>query len=239
MGEQIERNKQEEMEIDLLEIARLLWRKAWIIILCLVAGAGIAGGYTKFLVTPQYTASSMIYVLGESTSITSIADVQVGTELTGDFTTLAKSRPALEGVIDELDLDMNYEELSQIVTIENLTDTHILKISATDPDPEMAKEISNAMAQSTAETIASVMATEKPSIAEKAITPKAPSSPNFLKNLMMGGLLGAILAIAVIVVRFLMDDTIKTEEDVKKYLGLNTLASLPVEKGLKRKGKAA
>lgn len=239
MGEQMERNKQEEMEIDLLEIARLLWRKAWIIILCLVVGAGIAGGYTKFLVTPQYTASSMIYVLGESTSITSIADVQVGTELTGDFTTLAKSRPALEGVIDELDLDMNYEELSQIVTIENLTDTHILKISATDPDPEMAKEISNAMAQSTAETIASVMATEKPSIAEKAITPKAPSSPNVMKNLMLGGLLGMILAIAVIVVRFLMDDTIKTEEDVKKYLGLNTLASLPVEKGLKRKGKAA
>lgn len=239
MGEQIERNKQEEMEIDLLEIARLLWRKAWIIILCLVVGAGIAGGYTKFLVTPQYTASSMIYVLGESTSITSIADVQVGTELTGDFTTLAKSRPALEGVIDELDLDMNYEELSQIVTIENLTDTHILKISATDPDPEMAKEISNAMAQSTAETIASVMATEKPSIAEKAITPNEPSSPNLMKNLMMGGLLGMILAIAVIVVRFLMDDTIKTEEDVKKYLGLNTLASLPVEKGLKRKGKAA
>lgn len=239
MGEQIERNKQEEMEIDLLEIARLLWRKAWIIILCLVAGAGIAGGYTKFLVTPQYTASSMIYVLGESTSITSIADVQVGTELTGDFTTLAKSRPALEGVIDELDLDMNYEELSQIVTIENLADTHILKISATDPDPEMAKEISNAMAQSTAETIASVMATEKPSIAEKAITPTVPSSPNVMKNLMVGGLLGAILAIAVLVLRHLMDDTIKTEEDVKKYLGLNTLASLPVEKDLKRKGKAA
>lgn len=235
----MERNKQEEMEIDLLEIARLLWRKAWIIILCLVVGAGIAGGYTKFLVTPQYTASSMIYVLGESTSITSIADVQVGTELTGDFTTLAKSRPALEGVIDELDLDMNYEELSQIVTIENLTDTHILKISATDPDPEMAKEISNAMAQSTAETIASVMATEKPSIAEKAITPTVPSSPNVMKNLMVGGLLGAILAIAVLVLRHLMDDTIKTEEDVKKYLGLNTLASLPVEKGLKRKGKAA
>ncbi len=68
---------------------------------------------------------------------------------------------------------------------------------------------------------------------------KEPSSPNLMKNLMMGGLLGMILAIAVIVVRFLMDDTIKTEEDVKKYLGLNTLASLPVEKGLKRKGKGS
>lgn len=239
MGEQLERIEAEEMQIDLLEIARLLWRKAWIIILCLVIGAGIAGGYTKFLVTPQYTASSMIYILGETTSITSVADIQLGTQLTGDFTTLAKSRPALEKVIKDTNLDMSYGELASAVTIENLPDTHILKISATDPDPERAKEISNAMAQSTAETIASVMATEKPSIAEKAITPTAPSSPNVMKNLMVGGLLGAILAIAVLVLRHLMDDTIKTEEDVKKYLGLNTLASLPVDKGLKRKGKAA
>ncbi len=90
MGEQIERNKQEEMEIDLLEIARLLWRKSMDHYIMPCSRCRNCRRYTKFLVTPQYTASSMIYVLGESTSITSIADVQVGTELTGDFTTLAK-----------------------------------------------------------------------------------------------------------------------------------------------------
>ena len=97
------------------------------------------GAYTKFLVTPKYTASSMIYILGETTSITSVADIQLGTQLTGDFTTLAKSRPVLEEVIEKEDLDMSYGELSAAVTIENLPDTHILKISATDPDAEQAK----------------------------------------------------------------------------------------------------
>lgn len=231
--------EKEEMEIDLLEIIQVLWRKAVIIVLCLIVGAGIAGGYTKFMVTPQYTASSMIYILGETTSITSIADIQMGTQLTGDFTTLAKSRPALESVIKDLNLDMSYTALSASVNIENLTDTHILKISVTNSDPELARDISNAMAESTAETIASVMATDKPSIAEKAITPAAPSSPNLMKNTAIGGIIGAVLAVAVIVILYMLDDTIKTEEDVKKYLELNTLASLPVEKGSKKKRKSA
>lgn len=239
MVEQMEMKEQDEMQIDLLEIIRLIWRKAWIILLCLFLGAGIAGGYTKFFVTPQYTASSMIYILGETTSITSVADIQLGTQLTGDFTTLAKSRPALEKVIDELNLDMSYGELASSVVIENLPDTHILKISVTSTVPEQAKEISNAMAQSTAETIASVMATEKPSIAEKAITPTMPSSPNLGKNILIGGLIGAVLAMAVIILLNMMDDTIKTEEDVRKYLQLNTLASLPMDKKFKHRGKAA
>lgn len=241
MNERIEAAKmeREEMEIDLLEIARLLWHKAWVILLCLIIGAGVFGAYTKFLVTPKYTASSMIYILGETTSITSVADIQLGTQLTGDFTTLAKSRPVLEEVIEKEDLDMSYGELSAAVTIENLPDTHILKISATDPDAEQAKKISNAMAEATAEMIANVMATERPSIAEKALKPSAPSSPNFMKNLLMGGLIGAAFAMAVIIIRHLLDDTIKTEEDVRKYLKLNTLASIPMEKKLKHKGKAA
>ena len=91
------------------------------------------------------------------------------------------------------------------------------------------------MADSVADNISSVMATDKPSIAEKAVTPKAPSSPNLLKNTAMGGLIGAVLAIAVIVVMYLMDDTIKTEEDVRKYLQLNTLAEIPMEKKNRKK----
>lgn len=238
MLEQMEMKEQDEMQIDLLEIIRLLWRKAWIILLCFFWGAGIAGGYTKFFITPQYTASSMIYILGETTSITSMADIQLGSQLTGDFTTLAKSRPVMERVIEEENLDMTYGQLSAAVSIENLPDTHILKISATHAEPEQAKKISNAMAESTAETIASVMATERPSIAEKAITPTAPSSPNLSKNLLIGGVIGATLAMAVIILLHMMDDTIKTEDDVRKYLQLNTLASLPMEKKFKHRGKA-
>lgn len=220
----------EDMQIDLLELAGVLWRKFWAIVACLVIGAVLAGGYTKLMVTPQYTATSMIYILGQTTSISSVADLQLSSELTADFTIMAKSRPVIQSVIKELDLDMSYEQLVEAVNLENPTDSHILKIHVTNSDPELAKTISNAMAEAVAENISSVMATDKPSIAEKAITPKAPSSPNLTKNIAMGGIVGTAIAVAIIVLSYLMDDTIKTEEDVRKYLQMNTLAEIPMEK---------
>lgn len=220
----------EDMQIDLLELAGVLWRKLWAIVACLVIGAVLAGGYTKLMVTPQYTATSMIYILGQTTSISSVADLQLSSELTADFTIMAKSRSVIQSVIKELDLDMSYEQLVEAVDLENPTDSHILKIHVTNSDPKLAKTISNAMAEAVAENISSVMATDKPSIAEKAITPKAPSSPNLTKNIAMGGIVAAAIAVAIIVLGYLLDDTIKTEEDVRKYLQLNTLAEIPMEK---------
>lgn len=143
---------------------------------------------------------------------------------------MAKSRSVIQSVIKELDLDMSYEQLVEAVDLENPTDSHILKIHVTNSDPKLAKTISNAMAEAVAENISSVMATDKPSIAEKAITPKAPSSPNLTKNIAMGGIVAAAIAVAIIVLGYLLDDTIKTEEDVRKYLQLNTLAEIPMEK---------
>lgn len=234
MNENMRQN--DDMEIDLLELAGVLWRKAWAIILCFIIGALIAGSCTKFLITPQYSASSMIYVLTKTTSVTSIADLQVGTQLTTDFLTLAKSRPVVEKVIEKLNLDTTYEEFVDTITIENPSDTRILKITANNPDPELARDISNETSEATVERIAEVMDTDKPNIVEKAIVPKAPSSPNLLKNTAMGALLGAILMSAIIIIRYLLDDTITTEEDVKKYLGTNVLSAIPdVKKSRKKK----
>ena len=229
--------KIDDAEIDLLEIAHVLWQKIWAIILCFVVGAVLVGGYTKMMITPQYTATSMIYILGQTTSISSITELQVSSALTADFTIMAKSRAVINGVIKEMNLDMSYDELKSSVNVSNPTDSHILQIEVTNPDPKMAKDISNAMANAVADNVASVMVTDKPSIAEKAVTPKSPSSPNLMKNTAMGGLVGAVIAMGILVVRYLMDDTIKTEEDVRKYLQINTLASVSLEK--KRRKKTA
>lgn len=237
MEERLQRNNNEEIEIDLLEIAHVLLRKLWVIVLCLVVGAVAAFGGTKLLITPQYTATSIIYILSESTSITSLADLQIGASLTADFIALSKSRPVIEQVIKELDLDTNYETMVNSISIENPTDTHMLKIAATNPDPELAVKISNTMADAAKEQIAEVMNTDKPNTVEQAIVPEAPSSPNVKKNTAMGGLLGAFAAAAVIVLLYMLDDTIKNEDDVKRYLQMNTLAAIPLDKKRKEKNK--
>ena len=233
-----ERIKDTEMgQIDLLEVANVIWQKIWAVIMCFVIGAVLFGGYTKMMVTPQYTATSMIYILGRTTSISSVAELQLSSALTADFTIMAKSREVINGVIKEMDLNMTYDQLKNSVNITNPSDSHILQIEVTNPDPKLAKDISNTMANAVAENIASVMATDKPSIAEKAVTPGAPSSPNLMKNIAMGGIVGAALAVGLIVLGYMMDDTIKTEEDVRKYLQINTLASVSLEK--KRRKKSA
>ena len=233
MEKQIHEN---EDVIDLLDLGRVLLRKWWAIALCLVIGAAAAFGGTKLLITPQYTATSMIYILSESTSITSLADVQIGDSLAQDFMIIGKSRPVVEKVIKRLDLDASYEAVSKTITFENPTDSHILKISVTNPDPKLAADISNAVAEVTRAQIADVMGTDEPNTLEEAIVPVSPSSPNTMKNTMLGALLGAVLAAGLIIVLYLMDDTIKDEDDVKKYLQMNTLAALPMEK--RRKGKS-
>ena len=224
------RQREEEMEIDLLELFHAMLQKAWLIVLLLVLGAGIAFGATKLLITPMYTASSQIYILTKTTSVTSLADIQMGAQLTSDFAVLAKSRPVVENVIDDLNLDYTYGELVQQITTENPSGTRILKITISNEDPELAKELANAFADETAERVAYVMTTDKPKVVEEAVTPKAPSSPNVIKNTMLGGMLGAVLAMGIIVLLYLMNDTIQTEEDVRKYLNLHTLAAVPMEK---------
>lgn len=226
-----EQRKDDEIEIDLGEIFHLLLRKIWVIIACFVVGAVLFGGITKLFITPQYEASSMIYILGKTTSISSAMDLQLSQQLTVDFETLAKSRPVINSVIKSLDLDTTYEDMIETITVENPADTSILKMVATNPDPKLARDIANELADATARQVSSVMVTDKPSTVEEAVTPKKPSSPNTLKNTAIGAVLFAVLAAAFLIITHLMDDTIKTEEDVRKYLNLNTLAAVPFESG--------
>lgn len=230
MEVQRERRRDDELEIDLLDLMQAMMQRLWLLILCFVVGASLAFGFTKFMITPMYTASSQIYILTKTTSVTSLADIQMGAQITSDFAVLAKSRPVVNNVIRELDLDYTYEEVKDQITTENPSDTRILQISVENEDPELAKEISNALAEETAERVAYVMSTDKPKIVEEAVTPKDPSSPSLVKNTVIGAMLGTILAVGVITFLYLMNDTIQTEEDVRKYLDLHTLATLPMEK---------
>ena len=226
----------DEVEIDLVELFHVLMKKIWLIIICFILGAVIMGVYTKVMVTPLYKATSTIYILGNKTEDNvNVSDLQVGSQLTKDYQELIKKRSVLEPVIKELGLDMSYEDLRGTIEVNNAQDTRFIEISVTNPDSELAAKISDEIAKTTIIKVADVMRTDKPSLVEKAYIPTSPVSPNLMKNVVLGALLFAIIAVAVIVVRYLLDDTVKDEEDVMKYLGLNTLASLPDTKEAKRR----
>lgn len=228
--------RDDEIEIDLKELFLVLWRKAWIIILSGLLFGVAAFGYTSFLVTPLYDAQSMIYILSSSTSLTSITDLQLSSALTEDYVILGTSRPVIEEVIENLELDYTYAEMVAMININNPSDSHVLQIQVTNESATTAMNIANEMANVVSDQVASVMATDTPRSVERAVLAESPSSPSVTKNTAIGILLGLVLSAGIIVVIYILDDTIKNEDDVVKYLGKSVLATLPREGG-KRKGK--
>ncbi len=129
----------QEIQIDLLELFYKLKRKLWLIILItLLSGVG-AGVYSRYVLTPQYTSTAMLYVLSKETSMTSLADLQVGSQLTKDYKILITSRPVMEKVVKSLELNMSYKDLKKRISVTNPTDTRILTLAVQDTDPERAK----------------------------------------------------------------------------------------------------
>lgn len=225
----MEKNFNEEIEIDLRELFYLLKTRLWIILLAAVILASGAGLASSFLLTPMYQSTAKLYILTKSTSITSLADIQLGTQLTQDYMVLIKSRPVVTKIIENLELDMGYEALVSIITISNPSNTRILEIQAEYPDAYMAKQIVDEFAQVSRTQIAKIMDTAEPTVVEDGYVSVYPTSPNIKKNIIIAGLAGVFLSAGIIIVLYLMDDTIKTSEDVEKYLGLTTLGLIPIE----------
>lgn len=215
-------------EIDLVEVFYLLWGNILKILACVVAGAVLAFGFTFFFVTPKYQASASIYIVSASNdSIVNLTDLQIGAQLTADYQELMLSRPLLQDVIRNLELDTTYKNLARQISITNTSDTRILKITVTDTDPQLAADIANELVKQACIYLPKIMETESPNLVEDAVVPSQKSSPSYSRNTVLGALLGAVLCCGVLLVRYLMNDTFVTPDDIAKYFGTQPLATIP------------
>jgi capsular polysaccharide biosynthesis protein len=227
----MENSINDEIEIDLRDLFYLIRSKIWIILTAGIITAAAAGLISSFLLTPIYTSTTKLYILSKSTTLTSLADLQIGTQLTQDYMVLIESRPVVTQVINNLELNMSYEDMTDIITTSNPADTRILEITAQYPDPYLAKRIVDEFASVSADQIAKIMDAEKPTIVEEGYMEPLPSSPNTPRNIIIGGIVGFLLSAGIIIFLYIMDDTIKDSNDVEKYLRLNTLGLIPIESG--------
>ncbi len=217
-----------EMEIDLLELlayyrGRLIW-----IVLGFLAGALAAGLITFYLITPQYTATSKMYMVSSSSqSVVDLTDLNIGQSLSKDYVELLKTRPIIESVIEEQGLDYNYTELLSMLSMSTVSDTRIIAIRATSKDPEEAMNIANALADKGVKELPKLMETPQPHIAEYAIIPINPSSPSLTKNIMIGALIGMIIMLGLFTIQFMLDDTFKTADDIEREFGVIPLTVIP------------
>ena len=218
-----------EMEdtIDLLELFFALLDHWKLIILSMLLCAGIAGAYNHFLIRPTYRANAEIYITNTDTVI-SFQDVQLSAALTVDYEEIIRSRTVLKKVIKDQKLDISYKDLSNMITINNPTDSHCLKIFVECLQPEQAVAIANSLVKYGVDQIYRVAGNDEPTVIDYAEADSVETiKASLKKHIAMGALAGMVVCCGFFVVLFLLDMTIKMEEDIEKYMGLTVLATIP------------
>lgn len=215
-------------EIDLVEIFYLFWGHAIQIILCAILGGLLAFGYTRFLVTPLYQAEAKLYMVSASAgSMINVSDLQLGSQLTSDYKQLMVSRPLLEDVIEKLNLNMGYGTLKGMITISNPADTRILNVTVTSSDPKLSCDIANELVDQAVVYLPRVMECDEPNVVERAVVPGGASSPNYARNVLFGVIAGILGCCGVVLIRFLINDTFVTADDLARRFGIQPLSSIP------------
>ena len=216
-----------DIEIDLLELFFYLLERIKILIGAALLGAAIMAAVSFFVLTPMYEATAKLYVVNNSDSAINLSDLQIGSYLTNDYQEVFKTWEVHEAVLQNLGLDYEYEELQSRLSVSNPSDTRILYVTVKSEDPIEATLMANEYATVAKGFIHETMASEEPSIFSTALEPLDPVSPRKKLNTAIGGMVGMLLAAAILVVRFVMDDKIRTADDISKYIGVPTLAIVP------------
>mgnify|MGYP000212358787 FL=1 len=218
------------VEIDVLSLVKTLWRRKFLIVVTAFVMAIVALGYSTFIIKPNYTSTTRIYVVNrqanENSTLTN-QDLQAGTYLVKDYKEIILSQDVLAKVIDDLKLNVQPSALAKKINVTVPTDTRIVSIAVSDGDAKEAARIANSLRQIAAEKIIAVTKVSDVTTLEEAEVPNSPSSPNIRRNTLIGFLAGGVLISVVILVVEVLDDRVKKPEDVEEALGITLLGVVP------------
>ncbi|SND21143.1 capsular polysaccharide biosynthesis protein Cap5A [Streptococcus pneumoniae] len=222
--------EQNTIEIDVFQLLKTLWqRKLMILLVALVTSAG-AFAYSTFIVKPEYTSTTRIYVVnrnqGDKPGLTN-QDLQAGTYLVKDYREIILSQDALEKVATNLKLDMPAKTLASKVQVAVPADTRIVSISVKDKQPEEASRIANSLREVAAEKIVAVTRVSDVTTLEEARPATTPSSPNVRRNSLFGFLGGAVVTVIAVLLIELLDTRVKRPEDIEDVLKIPLLGLVP------------
>lgn len=221
-------NNIQEDTIDLLELFFALLAHWKMILAVMILCGGIACLYNKYLVKPSYQAKAQIYITNTDQMI-DIQNVQLSAALTVDYEEILRSYTVLQKVIDDMELDIDYEELSSMITISNPKDSHILKLYVLTGNPKFSIDIANTILKYGIDHIYRIVGNDEPTIIDAAVekTTKVVKTGTAKAGL-MGAMLGCVFVCGIIVLQFLLDMTFKTEDEIENYMNLPVIAVIPV-----------
>ncbi|HEV0499850.1 TPA: capsular biosynthesis protein CpsC [Streptococcus pneumoniae] len=222
--------EQNTLEIDVLQLFRSLWKRKLVILLVAIITSSVAFAYSTFVIKPEFTSTTRIYVVnrdqGEKSGLTN-QDLQAGTYLVKDYREIILSQVVLEEVVSDLKLDLTPKGLANKIKVTVPVDTRIVSISVKDKQPEEASRIANSLREVAAEKIVAVTRVSDVTTLEEARPATTPSSPNVRRNTLFGFLGGAVVTVIAVLLIELLDTRVKRPEDVEDVLQIPLLGLVP------------
>lgn len=220
-----------EMRIDLRKLLMVYLKKWWLILLCTLLAAGTMLIYTKNCVIPLYRASVTVYVnnsaAGERIENISGGNLSASQQLVNTYVNIIKSNTVLEKVVEQSGLDYSAARLREIMSAAQVGGTEMFNIYILHPDPEMAARIANAVAKVAPGEIEKIVEGSSTKIIDYAKVPSEPYSPDYRRNIAIGGAVGCLIALAYLTLTYLLDVRIKDDDDLSALYDLPILGRIP------------
>lgn len=210
-------NKEDIIDIDPMLILKRVTKYIWIIITIGVIFSIVAYIWSRVMVVPKYKSSTKVYALNNEKKLAT-QDFQISNYLLKDYKEIILSSKVLKRVIDKNDIKMNLVELRSKIEVKISQDTRVLIITVEDTDAKRAADIANAVRDEAFEVIKEITKEESAKILDEAQESKSPSSPDIRKNTIMAGAIGILLSLGIVVLKEVLDDRVKKQEDIEEGL---------------------
>ena len=226
-----EEDKNEDVEIDLVEIWQVIKKQFGLLVVIVILCAILAGVISKFFIAPKYTSSSTIF-LTPSISESGVVDFtsqNSNEKLVNNVMALLVQDNILSEVAKQTGME-SVEDLRDQIEVSNDTNTTLVKVEATTLDPKLSKNIVNSMVNVFIDTMQENLNLKNIEIVDKAKLSYEPSGPNVKKNILMGAAAGFVIDALIVVLKVLTNTKLKSKEEAEKYLKLPVFCELPVIK---------
>lgn len=216
----------EEIEINLGELLEVLKSHLHMIIISILICAILVGVFTIFFIQKKYSSTARIFPKPEvNEGVVDYSQINSNNLMTNNYVALIQGNNIQSKVADELKIDTTV--VSSALSVTNESDTQIISISATTDDPQLSKNIVDTTVSVFTDEVKETLNINNITTVDEAKLQTTPVSPSLTKNLVIGGLVGAILSIGIIFIRFMLDNRIHTKEDIEKYLDIPNLGVIP------------
>jgi capsular polysaccharide biosynthesis protein len=219
-----------EETISLRELMDTLKKRMQLILLITLTAILVSGGVSFFLLTPVYQSSTQLLVNQSKSDQPAYnpGEIQTNLQLMKTYNVIIKSPTILEKVVSDLNLDMTTAQLNEKITVGSEGESQVINLSVQDTDPQKAAEIANKTASVFQNEIPNIMNVDNVSILAKAEVGEAqsPIKPKPVLNIAIAAVVGLMIGVGLAFLLEFLDNTVKTEQEVEKLLGVPVLGSI-------------